>query len=92
MDLIERLFGVWPDGGDGSLELLLIVAAVAVVSVFVFRRQLRATQFRMCQRPALSDWTGSAVRCSSRSVATRRRDREDARATSFRRAPESTVK
>ena len=35
MDWIERWFGVAPDNGDGSLELLimLVVAAVIVVAV-----------------------------------------------------------
>ena len=32
MDLIERVFGVWPDGGDGSLELIVIVAVVIAVA------------------------------------------------------------
>lgn len=30
MDFIERLFGISPDGGDGSAELM-IFAAVAIV-------------------------------------------------------------
>jgi hypothetical protein len=29
MDFIEQWFGVSPDGGDGSLEVLYIVTAVA---------------------------------------------------------------
>jgi hypothetical protein len=37
MDLIERVFGVWPDGGDGSLELIVIVAVVIAVGMFVFK-------------------------------------------------------
>ena len=40
MDFIERWFGVSPDGGDGSLELLYIVTVVAVVVMFLFRKQL----------------------------------------------------
>ena len=39
MDFIERLFGVSPDGGDGSLELLYIVAIVIVVGTFLFLRR-----------------------------------------------------
>jgi hypothetical protein len=31
MDFIERIFGVSPDGGDGSFELLLFVSAIVVI-------------------------------------------------------------
>ena len=31
MDFIEYLFGVSPDGGSGSLELLLLLAPIAAV-------------------------------------------------------------
>jgi hypothetical protein len=42
MDFIERWFGVSPDGGDGSLEVLWIAGiAVAFVAV-VFRRRITA--------------------------------------------------
>ena len=42
MDFIERLFGISPDGGDGSTELMyLIVLAVIVVAV-ACRRTLSA--------------------------------------------------
>jgi hypothetical protein len=40
MDFIERWFGVSPDGGDGSLELLWIVAIVLAVLAIAFRRQI----------------------------------------------------
>ena len=40
MDFIERWFGVSPDGGDGSLEVLYIVTIVVVAVMFVFRKQL----------------------------------------------------
>jgi hypothetical protein len=39
MDWIERLFGISPDGGDGSTEMLYIAAAVAIV-VLIFGRSL----------------------------------------------------
>ncbi|MCC6717911.1 MAG: hypothetical protein IT555_08505 [Acetobacteraceae bacterium] len=39
MDFIEQLFGISPDGGDGSLEVLWIVAMIAVAGVFVWRRR-----------------------------------------------------
>jgi hypothetical protein len=42
MDFIESWFGISPDGGDGSLEAVWLVAiAVAVVAV-VFRRRILA--------------------------------------------------
>jgi hypothetical protein len=40
MDFIEQWFGISPDGGDGSLELLWIVAIAIVVSAGVFRRRI----------------------------------------------------
>ena len=42
MDFIEQWFGVSPDGGDGSLEVLYIVALVVVVAAVVFRRRIIA--------------------------------------------------
>jgi hypothetical protein len=41
MDFIERWFGFSPDGGDGSLEVLYLVAFVAVIAAIMFRRQMR---------------------------------------------------
>lgn len=38
MDFIEQLFGISPDGGDGSLEFLWIVAVAVAVCAFLFRR------------------------------------------------------
>ena len=40
MDFIEQWFGVSPDGGDGSLELLYVVAVVVVVLAAIFRRRI----------------------------------------------------
>ena len=40
MDFIERWFGVSPDGGDGSLELLWIIGVVVVIAALVFRRPI----------------------------------------------------
>jgi hypothetical protein len=34
MDFVERLFGISPDGGDGSTELLYIGALVFIVVLF----------------------------------------------------------
>ena len=41
MDFIEQWFGLSPDGGDGLLEALYLVALVALITALVFRRQLR---------------------------------------------------
>jgi hypothetical protein len=37
MDWIERLFGISPDGGDGSTEMLYIVAVIAIVALIFGR-------------------------------------------------------
>ena len=37
MDWIERLFGFSPDGGDGSTEMLYLIAAVAAVALIFGR-------------------------------------------------------
>ena len=42
MDFIERLFGFAPDGGNGSLELLLFaIPIVGLAILYVARRQRR---------------------------------------------------
>lgn len=40
MDFIEQWFGISPDGGDGSLELLWIAAIAIVVAAVVFHRRI----------------------------------------------------
>ena len=40
MDFVERLFGISPDGGDGSLEVLFLSVTVFVLVGIVFRRIL----------------------------------------------------
>lgn len=40
MDFIEQWFGVSPDGGNGSLEVLWIAAIVIAVAAVVFRRRI----------------------------------------------------
>jgi hypothetical protein len=40
MDFIERWFGVSPDGGDGSLEVLWIGALAFVVVAVLCRRPI----------------------------------------------------
>jgi hypothetical protein len=42
MDFIERWFGISPDGGDGSLEALYLLAIVVVLAAVVFRVRIRA--------------------------------------------------
>jgi hypothetical protein len=44
MDFIERIFGIAPDGGSGSLEVMLFilpVAIAAIVAVLRNRHRLR---------------------------------------------------
>ncbi len=46
MDFIERIFGVSPDGGTGSLEWLYFASLVLAVALVIYalycRRRLRA--------------------------------------------------
>jgi hypothetical protein len=37
MDFIEQWFGVSPDNGDGTLELLYVAAGIAIVATFAWR-------------------------------------------------------
>lgn len=37
MDFIERFFGISPDNGDGSTELLYLAAGVLVVAALSWR-------------------------------------------------------
>jgi hypothetical protein len=37
MDFIERLFGISPDGGDGSTEVLVIGAIVLAIAALTWR-------------------------------------------------------
>lgn len=39
MDFIERLFGVSPDGGSGSFEVLLFLIPVAVFALHLVRKR-----------------------------------------------------
>jgi hypothetical protein len=39
MDFIERIFGVSPDGGSGTFEVLLFLVPVAVILVFLWRQR-----------------------------------------------------
>lgn len=42
MDFIERWFGVSPDGGDGTAEVLYLCAAAAIVCLLLTRKHLTA--------------------------------------------------
>ena len=47
MDFIERIFGLSPDGGDGTVELMIVIGIVVVcvcvvASVPAARRRLLA--------------------------------------------------
>jgi hypothetical protein len=45
MDFIERFFGLSPDNGDGSTEILWLVVLALVIATFVyFRIQRRRSQ------------------------------------------------
>jgi hypothetical protein len=51
MDWIERIFGISPDGGDGTTELLFVVAAVAIAAILLMRiGQVRDYARRALQR------------------------------------------
>jgi hypothetical protein len=41
MDFIERIFGVSPDGGSGSFELLLFLVPLLGISLFFVLRSRR---------------------------------------------------
>src|SRR5262249_18618118 len=41
MDFIERLFGVAPDGGNGTLELLYFIVGGLAISATILRRRIR---------------------------------------------------
>ena len=41
MDFIERLFGISPDGGDGSTELMIIGVFVLIAVALTWRRLSR---------------------------------------------------
>lgn len=41
MDFIERIFGISPDGGDGSTEVLLVTAVLAVIVAVAVTRMVR---------------------------------------------------
>ena len=49
MDFIERILGVSPDGGDGSLEVLYSIVGAVIVAAVVFRRRIHSAIARLRQ-------------------------------------------
>ena len=43
MTLFEDLFGIWPDGGNGSLEAACIVILLAILAAPLFVRKVRTS-------------------------------------------------
>jgi hypothetical protein len=41
MNFIERIFGIAPDSGDGSLELLLFLVPLALIAVVALHHTRR---------------------------------------------------
>jgi hypothetical protein len=53
MDFIELIFGVSPDGGNGSLELLYVLSIAAAITFASYRLYCRRANRRM--RPLAQD-------------------------------------
>jgi len=50
MDFIETIFGISPDGGDGTLEALWLAAGAVVVAAYLFRARIAAWLARRRKR------------------------------------------
>lgn len=50
MDFIEQIFGISPDGGDGSTEMMYVAVAVAIVLLAVGRPLLRRMAAKRASR------------------------------------------
>ena len=50
MDFIEQMFGVSPDGGNGSLELLLILSIASAIAILCYGLYRRKANRRMHSR------------------------------------------
>ena len=46
MDFIEQIFGVSPDGGDGSLERMYLVAIAAAIVMVCWWIRYRASMLK----------------------------------------------
>jgi len=51
MDFIERWFGVFPDGGNGSLEAMWLLTAIAALFVVGVCRRARHRLPALSRRP-----------------------------------------
>jgi len=60
MDFIEKLFGISPDGGDGSTELIIV--AVIVIVAIVARSRSHVGAWRRQRRPPDATRTGERPR------------------------------
>jgi len=40
VDFVERLFNLWPDGGSGSTEILIIGTAFLIAVAAIWRRRI----------------------------------------------------
>jgi hypothetical protein len=47
MHFIETVFGISPDGGDGSLEFLYLVAGATAIAAVILRRRIGPTLARL---------------------------------------------
>jgi hypothetical protein len=54
MDFIERWLKIAPDSGDGSFERLILLGALAIIGIIVFRRKLRRLYPRRAARRCTS--------------------------------------
>jgi hypothetical protein len=50
MDFIERIFGVSPDGGNGTLEAVYFIV-IGLVTFWILRRRLGRLLLRRSSRP-----------------------------------------
>ena len=49
MDFIEQLFGLSPDNGDGTTELIWLAATIGIAALFVARRYAKRRASRQDQ-------------------------------------------
>jgi hypothetical protein len=56
MDVIERWFGIAPDGGSGALEVFLLALLVALAAALIARARRRAGHRETPWRGRLAHW------------------------------------
>ena len=52
MDFVEQWLGISPDGGNGSFEVSVILAAVIVIGALVLRRRFQGAWIKRSGRVA----------------------------------------